>query len=84
MFTTENMIDISGIAGTAVAILQAQSNHKKEVAEAMKRHDESTKLAVAQHEKDMKLAKQTYLMSAFTSLEQHFQVHFSRDVASQT
>ena len=76
-------MDISGIAGTAVSILQAQNNHNKEVTEAMKRHDVSMKLAVAQHEKDMKVAKQAYLMSAFTSLEQHFQVDISLALAVQ-
>jgi hypothetical protein len=35
-------------------------------------------LAQMQHEKDLKIAKQTYLMAAFTSLEQHFQVYLYR------
>lgn len=76
MFSVENMMDISGIAGSAATILQSQSNHQKEIKNAVKRHNESMALATAQHEKDMKVAKQTYLMSAFTSLEQHFQVRF--------
>jgi hypothetical protein len=74
MFTIENIIDYSGIAGCAINIVQSERIHSHEVADAKRRHVESTALAVAQHEKDMKIAKQTYLMAAFTSLEQHFQV----------
>ena len=74
MFTIENIIDYSGVAGCAINIVQSERIHSHEVADAKRRHQESTALAVAQHEKDMKIAKQTYLMAAFTSLEQHFQV----------
>ena len=74
MFTIENIIDYSGIAGCAINIVQSERIHNHEMADAKRRHVESTALAVAQHEKDMKIAKQTYLMAAFTSLEQHFQV----------
>ena len=74
MFTIGNIIDYSGVAGCAINIVQSERIHSHEVADAKRRHQESTALAVSQHEKDMKIAKQTYLMAAFTSLEQHFQV----------
>ena len=76
MFSVENVMDLSGLAGSAVGIIQSETIHNKEVRETQKRHEEVLALATAQHEKDMKVAKQTYLMSAFTSLEQHFQVRF--------
>ena len=74
MFSVENLMDLSGLAGSAVGLLQGEKIHRKEVADATRRHEESLSLATAQHVKDMKVAKQTYLMSAFTTLEQHFQV----------
>ena len=76
MFSIENVMDLGGLAGSAVSIIQSQNIHNVEVFEAKRRHNETLALATAQHEKDMKVAKQTYLMSAFTSLEQHFQVNF--------
>eukprot|EP00596_Hydrurales_sp_CCMP1899_P002271 CAMPEP_0119041198 /NCGR_PEP_ID=MMETSP1177-20130426/11384_1 /TAXON_ID=2985 /ORGANISM="Ochromonas sp, Strain CCMP1899" /LENGTH=507 /DNA_ID=CAMNT_0007007049 /DNA_START=70 /DNA_END=1593 /DNA_ORIENTATION=- len=64
---------MGGLAATAINIIQSQSMHDHETAHAKKRHEESMALAQMQHEKDLKIAKQTYLMAAFTSLEQHFQ-----------
>lgn len=72
------MIEIGGLAATAINIIQSQSIHENEAAHAKKRHEESMALAQMQHEKDLKIAKQTYLMAAFTSLEQHFQVGIKR------
>ena len=74
MFAVENLLDCGSIAGSAYNIVQSQRIHNNEVSMAKKRHEESIALSVAQHEKDMKIAKQTYLMAAFTTLEQHFQV----------
>lgn len=74
MFAVENLLDCGSIAGSAYNIVQSQRIHNNEVSSAKKRHEESIALSVAQHEKDMKIAKQTYLMAAFTTLEQHFQV----------
>lgn len=74
MFAVENLLDCGSIAGSAYNIVQSQRIHNNDVANAKKRHEESIALSVAQHEKDMKIAKQTYLMAAFTTLEQHFQV----------
>jgi hypothetical protein len=71
-----NIIEIGGLAATAINIIQSQNIHEHETSHAKKRHDESMQLAQMQHEKDLKIAKQTYLMAAFTSLEQHFQVSF--------
>lgn len=71
-----NIIEIGGLAATAINIIQSQNIHEHETSHAKKRHDESMELAQMQHEKDLKIAKQTYLMAAFTSLEQHFQVIF--------
>jgi hypothetical protein len=74
----QNVIDMGGLAATAINIIQSQSIHDHETAHAKKRHEESMALAQMQHEKDLKIAKQTYLMAAFTSLEQHFQVYLYR------
>lgn len=74
MFAVENLLDCGSIAGSAYNIVQSQRIHNNEVSNAKRRHEESIALSVAQHEKDMKIAKQTYLMAAFTTLEQHFQV----------
>jgi hypothetical protein len=71
-----NIIEIGGLAATAINIIQSQRIHEDETSHAQKRHDESMNVAKIQHEKDLKIAKQTYLMAAFTSLEQHFQVYF--------
>lgn len=71
-----NIIEIGGLAATAINIIQSQRIHEDETSHAQKRHDESMNVAKIQHEKDLKIAKQTYLMAAFTSLEQHFQVSF--------
>lgn len=76
MFTAEDFLDYGGVAGSAMNILRSEQIHKKEVAAAGRRHEETIQLSVHQHEKEMKIAKQTYLMAAFTSLEQHFQVAF--------
>lgn len=77
-FNYDTLMDCSGLAGSAINILHNQTLHKASVANTIKRHEESVALATAQHEKDMKIAKQTYLMSAFTTLEQHFQVGLFR------
>ena len=71
-----NIIEIGGLAATAINIIQSQRIHEDETSHAQKRHDETMNVAKIQHEKDLKIAKQTYLMAAFTSLEQHFQVNF--------
>lgn len=83
MFTGNNIIEIGGLAATAVNFFQSQSIHEQETSHAEKRHEESMALAKKQHEEDLKIAKQTYLMAAFTSLEQHFQVdvfHYRVDI----
>lgn len=74
MFTMDNMMDASGLAGSAINIMQSQNLHQRDIRNAKLRHQESMDLSTALHQKDMKIAKQTYLMAAFTSLEQHFQV----------
>jgi hypothetical protein len=74
MFSVENMMEYSGIAGSAINIMQSENLHRHDIAHAKNRHEESIAQSTEQHEKDMKIAKQTYLMQAFTSLEQHFQV----------
>jgi hypothetical protein len=77
-----NIIEIGGLAATAINIIQSQRIHEDETSHAQKRHDESMNVAKIQHEKDLKIAKQTYLMAAFTSLEQHFQVNFCSEPIS--
>ena len=84
MFSVENVMDLTGLAGSAAGIIQSETIHNKEVRETRRRHEEVLALATAQHEKDMKVAKQTYLMSAFTSLEQHFQVSFETVITDQS
>jgi hypothetical protein len=77
MFTMDNMMDASCLAGSAMNIIQSQKLQQRDIKNAKIRHQESMDLTTALHQKDMKIAKQTYLMAAFTSLEQHFQVNFS-------
>ena len=45
MFSVENLMDLSGLAGSAVGILQGEKIHRKEVADATRRHEESLSLA---------------------------------------
>jgi hypothetical protein len=56
-----------------IGLYQSKNLHEKEKKLCERRHHESVKIAEEQHRKELRVAKQTYLMAAFTSLEQHFQ-----------
>lgn len=65
--------NIGNIITTGLGIYQSVDIHKKVLKNEEKQHEEEMKLLREQHQKELTIAKQTYLISTFTDIEQYCQ-----------
>jgi hypothetical protein len=70
----ENLLKVGSLGASLLGIAQSSRLHEKEVHRSEEFHKQSYDLEVEQHEKECMIERQKYLVSAYTSLEQHFQV----------
>ena len=67
-------LKVGSLGASIYNIAQTEQLHQKEVDLAKDFHNKSIELEIEQHEKDCMAERQRYLISAYTSLAQHFHV----------
>ena len=68
------ILGLAGLGASVYNLRQAEQIRAKEVARAEVHHKSSCDLEIEQHERDFMMEQKKYLISATTSLQQHFQV----------
>ena len=67
-------LKVGSLGASIYNIAQTEQLHQKGVDLAKDFHNKSIELEIEQHEKDCMAERQKYLISAYTSLAQHFHV----------
>jgi hypothetical protein len=69
----KHILGLGSLSTSVIDYLQANHLHGVSLEEEQRQHDEEIRLMKEQHQQELSTARQTYLLSTYTDVEQYFQ-----------